>query len=239
MITLRRSEERGPANFGWLNSQHTFSFGHYYDPKHMGFESLRVINEDRVKPGAGFDTHPHQNMEIISYVLSGALEHRDSMGNGSVIRPGDVQRLSAGTGITHSEYNHSKTESVHFLQIWFQPDTQNVQPSYEQKAFTDEEKCGRFRLVASKTGRGGSVSLNQDVDMSAALLDGDKQLHYTAAKGRALWVHVARGAVTMNEQALRAGDGVAIKGETELHFQNGQQVEVIVFDMQPITHKHS
>lgn len=235
MMRIRKSEDRGPSNLGWLKSKHTFSFGHYYDPEHMGFESLRVINDDRVIAGAGFGTHPHDNMEIISYVLDGALEHKDSMGNGSVIRPGEVQRLSAGTGMTHSEYNHSKTDEVHFLQIWFMPDEQGVEPGYEQKAFPDDQKRGKFRLVASKTGRDGSVSLHQDMDMSVALIDGDEQATYNTSKDRALWVHVARGDVAMNGHDLHAGDGVAIVDEESLSFEKGSKAEVIIFDMKPIS----
>lgn len=235
MMNIRKAQDRGPSNLGWLKSQHTFSFGNYYDPRHMGFESLRVINDDRVAAGAGFGTHPHSNMEIISYVLDGALAHKDSMGNGSVIRPGEVQRLSAGTGMTHSEFNHSKDNEVHFLQIWFLPDEQGVKPDYEQKAFSDAEKRGQFRLVASKTGRDGSVSLHQDMDMSVALIDGDEQVTYSTSNDRALWVHVARGEVTMNGHQLSAGDGVAIREEERLSFEKGSQAEVIIFDMKPIS----
>ena len=231
MVRIRKAEDRGPSNLGWLNSKHTFSFGHYYDPEHMGFASLRVLNDDSVIPGAGFGTHSHENMEIISYVLSGELAHRDSMGNGSIIRPGDVQRLSAGTGITHSEYNHSKTEKVHFLQIWFLPDERDVQPGYEQKVFSDEEKRGRFRLVASKTGRNNSVSLHRDMDMSVALINGDETATYPIAANRAVWLHIARGSVTMNGHTLKQGDGVGITNERELRFAKGNQAEVIVFDM--------
>lgn len=234
MMTLRRAADRGPSNLGWLKSQHSFSFGHYHDPRHMGFESLRVINDDRVAPGAGFGTHPHSNMEIISYVLEGALEHRDSMGNGSVIRPGEVQRLSAGRGITHSEYNHSATEEVHFLQIWFLPDETGVDPGYAQKAFAEDEKRGRFRLVASKDGRDGSLSLHQDVDMSVALIDGGERLSYPVAAGRAVWAQIARGEVMLNGELLRAGDGVALLDEPELVFEQGRGAEVILFDMQPL-----
>jgi len=231
MMSIRRNEERGPSHLDWLDSKHTFSFGHYYDPNYMGLSSLRVLNEDRVIGGAGFGTHPHENMEIISYVLAGALEHKDSMGNGSVIMPGEVQRLSAGTGITHSEYNHSDKDDVHFLQIWFQPNQINVQPGYEQKGFTDCEKRGQFRLVASQTGREGSVSLHQDVDMSVALIDGDEVVRYQPSSDRKLWVHIARGEVTLNAQRLRVGDGVAIEHEPQLIFNQGQQAEVIIFDM--------
>ena len=231
MVRIRKAEDRGPSNLGWLNSKHTFSFGHYYDPEHMGFASLRVLNDDSVIPGAGFGTHSHENMEIISYVLSGELAHRDSMGNGSIIRPGDVQRLSAGTGITHSEYNHSKTEKVHFLQIWFLPDERDVQPGYEQKVFSDEEKRGRFRLVASKTGRNNSVSLHRDMDMSVALINGDETATYTIAANRGLWIHIARGSVIMNGHNLKEGDGAAITDERELKLEKGNHAEVIVFDM--------
>ena len=231
MVRIRKAEDRSPSNLGWLNSKHTFSFGHYYDPEHMGFASLRVLNDDSVIPGAGFGTHSHENMEIISYVLSGELAHRDSMGNGSIIRPGDVQRLSAGTGITHSEYNHSKTEKVHFLQIWFLPDERDVQPGYEQKVFSDEEKRGRFRLVASKTGRNNSVSLHRDMDMSVALIDGDETATYTIAANRGLWIHIARGSVIMNGHNLKEGDGAAITDERELKLEKGNHAEVIMFDM--------
>lgn len=238
MMRVRKAEERGGVNMGWLNSKHTFSFGHYYDPGHMGFETLRVINDDRVAPGKGFGTHGHDNMEIISYVLDGALEHKDSMGNGSIIKPGEVQRLSAGTGMTHSEYNHSKEDEVHFLQIWFIPDEQDVEPGYEQKAYSAEEKRGKFRLVASKSGREGSVSLHQDMDMSVALVSGSEVATYNTSKDRALWVHVARGEVTMNGQPLKDGDGVAIVDEEALSFENGSDSEVIVFDMNPISNQN-
>lgn len=231
MIHIRKAEDRGPSNLGWLQSQHTFSFGHYYDPNHMGFESLRVINDDRVAPGAGFGTHPHENMEIISYVLEGALAHKDSMGNGSVIQPGDVQRLSAGTGMMHSEFNHSKEHPVHFLQIWFLPDTKDVKPSYEQKQFSPAEKRGKFRLVASKSGREGSVSLHQDVDMLAAMIDGHEKASYELTDGRSAWVHIARGHVTLNGTALKAGDGASFEEKASLTFTQGQDAEVIIFDM--------
>jgi quercetin 2,3-dioxygenase len=209
MIAVRPAAERGIANLGWLDSRHTFSFGHYYDPKHMGFGPLRVINEDRVRPGGGFDTHGHRDMEIISYVLEGALEHKDSIGTGSVIRPGDVQRMSAGSGIRHSEYNHSKSEPVHFLQIWLLPDEEGLTPSYEQKNFADSEKHGRLRLVAAHDGRDGSVRIHQDADIYASLLDKDATVTHALAAGRRGWIQVLRGAVAVNGKTLNAGDGAA------------------------------
>ena len=237
MIRIRKAEDRGSAKgISWLKSKHTFSFASYHDPEHMGFESLRVINEDIVIGGGGFATHPHNNMEIVTYVLSGALEHKDSMGNGSVIYPGDVQRMSAGTGLTHSEYNHSKTEDAHFLQIWFLPKERNIKPSYEQKSFADAEKQGQFKLVASNSGRDGSVSLNQDVDIYVALLGkNDNDVIYSANKDRAIWVQIARGEIEMQGHQLKAGDGVAIIDEDTLRFANAKEAEVIVFDMQPIS----
>ncbi len=235
MIRIRKAEDRGLTDIGWLYSKHTFSFGRYHDSEHMGFESLRVINDDRVVAGAGFGTHGHDNMEIISYVLEGALQHKDSLGNGSVIMPGEVQRLSAGRGIMHSEHNHSKTEKVHFLQIWFMPDERNVEPGYAQQYFPEEEKRGTFRLVASKQGRDGSVSLHQDVDMSVALIDGAEAPVYTTQNNRALWVHVARGDVTMNGHKLNEGDGAAMVDESSLQFEKGRDAEVIIFDMKPIS----
>ncbi|MGZ8186930.1 MAG: pirin family protein [Methylobacter sp.] len=234
MIAITRSNERGTSNLGWLKSRHTFSFGQYFNPNRMGFESLRVINDDRVAPGTGFGTHPHNNMEIISYVLEGALEHKDSMGNGSTIKPGEVQRLSAGTGISHSEFNHSKNSEVHFLQIWFVPDTVNTEPAYAQQAFDELEKRGRFRLVASKQGRDGSITLHQDVDMSVALIDKGEEIAYAIAPDRTAWVHIARGQVSMNDTDLKAGDGAAINGESLLKFRNAQDAEVILFDMAPL-----
>ena len=231
MLNIRRSDERGRSRFDWLQSSHTFSFGSYYDPQHMGYGSLRVINDDHVIPGAGFGTHPHKDMEIVSYVLEGALEHRDSMGNGSVIRPGDVQRMSAGTGVTHSEYNHSKNEPVHFLQIWFLPERGGLQPGYEQKTFSEDEKRGRFRLVASRQGSDGSVRLNQDVNMLVGLFDGEEEATLTLAEGRTAWLHVARGAVSVNGQRLKAGDGANVDAPESLSFSEGDSAEVIVFDM--------
>ena len=235
MIHIRKSADRGYSSLDWLKSHHSFSFSSYYDPEHMGFHSLRVINDDRVAPGAGFRTHPHDNMEIISYVLSGALEHKDSMGYGSIIRPGEVQRLSAGTGITHSEFNHSQEHEVHFLQIWFLPDTLNVKPGYAQKAFSEEEKRGRFCLVASKTGRHGSVTLHQDMDMSVALLDGDENVTYPIHDHRAVWVHIARGAARINGYDVQQGDGMAVTGENQLVFSRDRQAEILVFDMLPVS----
>ena len=197
----------------------------------MGFQSLRVINDDRVAPGAGFGTHPHNNMEIISYVLEGALEHKNSMRNGSVIQPGAVPRLSAGTGITHSEFNHSKVSEVHFLQIWFVPDSKDVEPSYAQQAFSEQDKRGRFCLVASKQGRDGSISLHQDMDMSVALINQDEEVDYAIMPGRAAWVHIARGQVAMNDNELKTGDGAEISDENLLQFKQGQNAEVIVLDV--------
>ncbi|MDJ0624960.1 MAG: pirin family protein [Candidatus Caenarcaniphilales bacterium] len=231
MLKLRKAEERGPSDFGWLQSMHTFSFGHYYDPEHMGFGTLRVINEDKVKPGKGFGTHPHKDMEIISYVLEGALEHKDSMGNGSIIRPGDVQRMSAGTGVTHSEFNPSEKEDVHFLQIWFLPNQIGLKPGYEQRNFSTEEKKGKFKLVASEEGRNGSISLNQDMDMSVAILDNGQQQSYNLKQDRKAWIHLAKGKVTVNSIQMKAGDGLAIENIEKLNFQDAKEAEIIVFDM--------
>jgi redox-sensitive bicupin YhaK (pirin superfamily) len=230
MLTIRKSNERGRARFSWLDSAHTFSFGEYYDPQHMGFGKLRVINEDVVAPGGGFATHGHRDMEIISYVLDGALEHKDSMGNGSVIQPGDVQRMSAGTGVTHSEYNHSKSETVRFLQIWFLPDRKGHEPGYEQKHFEPDEKRGRLKLVASRSGREGSVSLNQDVDMFVALLDGEETARHELAADRSAWIQVANGSVEVNGRRLEPGDGAALNGPVTLELGNGHAAEVILFD---------
>jgi quercetin 2,3-dioxygenase len=232
MITVRPAEQRGIANFGWLDSRHSFSFGHYYDPKHMGFGPLRVINEDRVRPGAGFDTHGHRDMEIISYVLEGALEHKDSIGTGSVIRPGDVQRMSAGSGIRHSEYNPSDSEPVHFLQIWLLPDEEGLTPSYEQKSFADAEKRGRLRLVASRDGRDGSVRIHQDADLYASLLDKDEAVTHRLAAGRRGWIQVVRGAVAVNGKDLGAGDGAAASALPELTVTAAADgSEVLLFDL--------
>jgi redox-sensitive bicupin YhaK (pirin superfamily) len=230
MLTIRKSDRRGRASLGWLDSAHTFSFGEYYDPRHMGFGKLRVINEDVVAPGGGFATHGHRDMEIISYVLDGALEHKDSMGNGSIIQPGDVQRMSAGTGVTHSEYNHSKASPVRFLQIWFLPDRKGHEPGYEQKHFEAADKRGRLKLVASHSGREGSVSLHQDVDMFVALLDGAESAHHELAAGRSAWIQVANGTVEVNGERLEAGDGASVEGPATLALAGARDAEVILFD---------
>jgi redox-sensitive bicupin YhaK (pirin superfamily) len=231
MTELRRAADRGHANHGWLDSWHSFSFADYHDPDHMGFGPLRVINEDRVQPGMGFGTHGHRDMEIISYVLEGALEHKDSMGNGSVIRPGNVQRMSAGTGVRHSEYNPSPSEGVHFLQIWIEPAERGVAPGYEEKNFDAASKRGRLRLIASPDGREGSVTIHQDALVYAALLDGAESATQALAPGRRLYVHVARGEVTANGQSLRAGDALKAAGESEVRLEAGRNSEVIVFDL--------
>ncbi len=227
--TIRKSEERGRANLGWLDSRHSFSFGHYHDAAHMGFGPLRVINEDRVAPGGGFPTHPHRDMEIISYVLDGALEHRDSMGTGSVIRPGDVQRMTAGTGVTHSEYNASATEPVHFLQIWIIPEREGLAPGYEQKRFEAQEKRGRLRLVASRGGREGSIALHRDVDLYATLLDAGDHVSHRLAPQRAAWVQIARGEMAVNGEQLSAGDGIGVSDAAELRLEG--RGEALLFDM--------
>jgi redox-sensitive bicupin YhaK (pirin superfamily) len=232
MITVRYAEERGRANLGWLDSRHSFSFADYFDAKHMGFGPLRVINEDRVREGAGFDTHGHRDMEIISYVLEGELEHKDSIGTGSVIRPGDVQRMSAGAGVRHSEFNPSKTAPVHFLQIWIMPDQQGVAPSYEQKHFADADKKGRLRLIASKDGRDGSVKIHQDASVYAALLDPGQEVAHEIAPARLAWLQVAQGVVTLNGQELRAGDGAAVENETAVKIASlSDGSEVLLFDL--------
>jgi redox-sensitive bicupin YhaK (pirin superfamily) len=232
MIDIRRAADRGIASFGWLDSRHTFSFGEYYDPKHMGFGPLRVINEDRVMPGQGFGTHGHKDMEIISYVLEGALEHKDSIGTGSVIRPGDVQVMSAGTGIRHSEFNHSKTEPVHFLQIWVQPGREGIAPRYEQKSFDDAEKRGKLRLVGSSDGRDGSVVIHQDVRIFASILDAGDQATYASLPGRKAWLQIVRGAVALGNNDLVAGDGAAVTGEMTLNLSPRiNDTELLLFDL--------
>jgi len=231
MIQLRKSQERGHANHGWLDSFHTFTFADYYDPAHMGHSVLRVINEDRVEPGGGFPTHGHRDMEIVSYVLEGALEHKDSMGNGSVIRPGDVQRMSAGTGVRHSEFNASSTEGVHFMQIWILPDKNGHAPGYEQKHFDPASLGGRLRVIASPDGRDGSVTIHQNALLLATKLNGDQQADYTLNAGRCGWTQVVRGSVALNGHVLAAGDGARIENETELRFEKGQNAEVLLFDL--------
>ena len=232
MLTLRKAEDRGHANFGWLDSRHTFSFGEYRDPKHMGFGPLRVINDDRVAGGGGFPTHPHADMEIVTYVLEGALEHKDSLGTGSVIRPGDIQRMSAGTGIRHSEFNASKSEPVHFLQVWITPSMRGLEPGYEQKSIVADEKRGRLRLVGSHDGRDGSITIHQDVALYATVLDQGERVTLPLAQGRSAWVQVATGAATVNGQALNEGDGVALSGVTQLEIvSKSGGAELLVFDM--------
>jgi quercetin 2,3-dioxygenase len=230
-ISVRSAESRGHANHGWLDSFHSFSFADYHDPKHMGFGPLRVINEDRVQPGAGFGTHGHSDMEIISYVLDGALEHKDSLGTGSVIRPGDVQRMSAGSGIRHSEFNHSKSEPVHFLQIWIIPEKKGLRPGYEQKAFGDDERRGKLRLIGSRDGRDGSVTIHRDVDLYASVLSSGQAVTHELSAARGAWLQVVRGAVNFNDRSLKAGDGVAIDTPGTLRVEGEQEAEVLLFDM--------
>lgn len=231
MMRIRKATQRGHADHGWLDTYHSFSFADYYDQEHMGFRALRVINEDRVQPGMGFPTHPHRDMEIITYVLEGALEHRDSMGNGSVILPGEVQRMSAGTGITHSEFNHSKAEPVHFLQIWIMPSTNGVTPSYEQKAFSAREERGVLRLVASPDGREGSVSMHQDANLYAAIVESDEQLVHDIPAGRHVWLQMARGKALVNGIALEQSDGAAISGEDQVLIVGQGETEILLFDL--------
>ena len=231
MMEIRKSEERGHANHGWLDSYHSFSFAEYYDPQHMGFGPLRVINEDRIDPGSGFGTHGHRNMEIISYVLDGELAHKDSMGNGSVIRPGDVQRMSAGTGVMHSEYNHAQEQVTHFLQIWIEPTQFGLSPGYEEKHFDAAQKRGRLRLIASPDGADGSIVVHQDAKIYAGLFDGDEAASLLLVARRRAYVHVARGAVTVNDIALRAGDAVMMSEENRIDVNAGHGAEILVFDM--------
>jgi redox-sensitive bicupin YhaK (pirin superfamily) len=231
MLEVRKSEERGRAHHGWLQSQHTFSFADYYDPRHQGFGPLLVINEDQVAPGAGFGTHGHRDMEIISYVLDGALEHKDSMGTGSVLHYGDVQRMSAGSGVRHSEFNGSKTEPVHFLQIWIQPNAKGIEPSYEEKHFPVEAKQGRLRLIASSDGREGSVLIHQDAALYAAILNGADQVDYPLAAGRRAYVHVIRGSVSVNGVPLKGGDALKVSGEERIALSNAEAAELLLFDL--------
>jgi len=230
-IIIRPADARGRADFGWLQSRHSFSFGQYHDPRHMGFGPLRVINDDRVAPGAGFGMHPHRDMEIITVVLDGALEHQDSLGTGSVIRPGDVQKMSAGTGIRHSEFNPSATEPVHFLQIWIEPAARGIEPSYAQAHFSASERQGRFRLVLSPDGRDGSLPLQQDALLYRARLAPGETAEHTTAAGRRLWLQVASGRVRLQQTELDAGDGVAIEGETSLAVTGIEDAEVLLFDL--------
>ena len=231
MIEIRRSDDRGHGDHGWLNSFHSFSFGEYHDTRHMGFGPLRVINEDRVVPGAGFGTHGHRDMEIISYVLSGELAHKDSLGNGSTIRPGDVQRMSAGSGIRHSEFNPSHTEPVHFLQIWIEPDVTGVPPGYEEKRFSVEQKRGRLRLIASPDQAEGSVLIRQDARVYSGLFDGAETAVLEISAGRGIYVHVARGSILSNGETLDAGDALKLTQVPQLRLEAGRQAEVLVFDL--------
>ena len=233
MIKVRKAQDRGAAELGWLHSRHTFSFGSYYDPEHVGFSDLLVINDDRVEPAMGFGRHPHQNMEIFSYVLEGKLEHKDSMGTGSVINPGDVQMMSAGTGITHSEFNGSKEDLVHFLQIWIKPNRIGVKPRYQQKYFSGEEKRGRCRLIISPDGMDGSLGVYQDTRVYAGLFDGDETDSLSLPPNRHAYVHVARGSLKVNGTELFAGDGARVKQESVLSFSEGRQAEVLAFDLRP------
>jgi len=231
MITIRKAEERGHFDFGWLNTYHTFSFGDYHDPKHTHFRTLRVINEDFVEPGHGFPTHGHRDMEIVTYILQGALEHRDSMGTGSIIRRGDAQRMSAGTGVTHSEANPSTDTPVHLLQIWIFPREQGLQPEYEEKKFTDEEKRNKLRLIVSPEGEDGAVRIHQDAKIYASLLDESQSVVHTLANGRSAWLQVAAGAVTLNEVELKQGDGAAVSKESNLRITAQESAEVLLFDL--------
>lgn len=231
MLTIRKSNQRGHFDHGWLNTYHTFSFDQYYDPRYMGFRSLRVINEDFVAPGRGFPTHGHRDMEIITYILEGALKHEDSMGNGSVIRPGDVQRMTAGTGVRHSEKNASDHERVHLLQIWILPDAESLAPGYEQKAFSDEDRRGQLRLIASNDGRDDSVRLNQDVSLFASILDANQEVERVMDAARYAWIQVARGAIGVNGEKAEQGDGVVVVGESALRIRAEEPSEILLFDL--------
>ncbi|MBC6477543.1 MAG: pirin family protein [Hormoscilla sp. GM7CHS1pb] len=230
-LAIRKGTERGQADRGWLKSYHTFSFANYYDRNYMGFRDLRVINEDRVQPGNGFGTHPHRDMEILSYVLEGALEHKDSMGNGSVIEPGDAQIVSAGTGITHSEYNHSDRELVHFLQIWVQPNVTGLSPRYEQKFFPEESKLNQLRLIVSTDGRDGSITIHQDVNIYASLLEAGRDIVYQGKPDRYVWVQVARGKMMLDDELLEAGDGAAVSAAESLQLVSKEKAEFLLFDL--------
>ncbi len=230
-MRIRKASDRGAVSMGWLDSKHTFSFGHYHDPEHMGFGNLRVINEDRVRPGKGFAPHSHENMEIISYVISGALEHKDSMGNGSVIRPGDVQRMTAGTGVQHSEFNHSDDKPVHFLQIWILPDSNGLQPGYEEKNFAPERRRDQLRLVASREGRDESLSVHQDVDLYASLLSAGSKLTHLFGTARRGWIQLVSGRLTVGDETLAAGDGAAIEDVGTIEITALEDAELLLFDM--------
>jgi redox-sensitive bicupin YhaK (pirin superfamily) len=232
MISIRKSKERGHFDHGWLNTYHTFSFDQYYDPRYMGFRSLRVINEDFVAAGRGFPQHGHSDMEIITYILEGALKHEDSMGNGSVIRPGDVQRMTAGTGVRHSEQNASDQERVHLLQIWILPNAESLNPGYEQKAFSEDERRGQLRLIASNDGRDGSVQLNQDVSLFASILDAGQEVERVMDPARYAWIQVARGSITVNDEEARQGDGLVVVGESNLKIKAQDAAEILLFDLQ-------
>lgn len=231
MMELRRAAERGHADHGWLNSWHSFSFADYYDPRHMQFCALRVINDDTVESGKGFGTHSHRDMEIVSYVLEGGLAHKDSMGNGSIIRPGSVQRMSAGTGVQHSEFNPSPNERVHFLQIWFLPNETGISPGYEEKIFADAEKRGRLRLIASPDGAEGSVTIHADARMSAALIDNDEYIKKSLSADRSYYIHIARGSASLNGTPLAPGDAAMLTGEKNLVLDQGQDAEVLLFEL--------
>ncbi|WP_343550990.1 pirin family protein [Pantoea sp.] len=238
MIEQRLAEQRGVGDHGWLNSHHTFSFANYWDPKQSGFSDLLVINDDRVAPGRGFGAHPHNNMEIISYVLEGALEHKDSMGTGSVIIPGDVQLMSAGSGVTHSEFNHSKTDNVHFLQIWIVPGERNSAPGYQQISVAESEKRGQLRLIISPEGENGALSVRQDIRIYAGLFDGAEQQTFALDADRYAYIHVARGSIEVNGVKFKEGDGARVRNETALHFANGNDAEVLLFDLRPLEVNH-
>jgi quercetin 2,3-dioxygenase len=231
MMTIRHAEDRGHENHGWLDSRHTFSFADYYDPKFMGFRTIRVLNEDRVQPGEGFGTHSHQDMEIVSYVLEGALAHKDSTGSRSVIQPGTVQRMSAGTGVSHSEFNASQTKRVHFLQIWFIPERSGLRPSYEERSYSDDELQGQLRLIASRDARDASLTVHQDLEIYAARLASADAVSYAPRPGRHVWLQVARGAISLNDNRLKAGDGVAIVEEGRIVIAASENAELLLFDM--------
>ncbi len=231
MIRIRKADERGHFDHGWLDTRHTFSFSRYHDPRYMGFRALRVINEDRVQPGQGFGTHGHEDMEIVTYVLSGALAHRDSLGTGSTLRPGELQRMTAGTGITHSEFNPSPTERVHLYQIWLLPEREGLEPSYEQRTFSDEERHNRLRLVASPDGTDGSLTIRQDARLFLATMDGDREVSHEIPSGRHAWVQVLRGGVSLNGLSLSAGDGAAVAAESQIAFRADGPSELLLFDL--------